>query len=213
MTNVDTCTASEAVDRALRALNQGQYLLGCGDYLGEGRGMFTSREDLYPSGTRFFGETGGDCCAFAVSYTWKVKRHRPGFNASTPANHRTVVDYLNVDSVWEDAAYGAQEFGVALPTGEAPRPGDLAITRSIRRGQVKHAPTFSEMGHVRIFTKGPVAWDPSHPRYVSCEMAELHGPNGCRGPIRCSGQSLDSWNAKWPTPEFCVVVVRPHERV
>lgn len=200
MLDVDTCTAGEAVDRAMRLLHRCEYQLGAGDYLG------LSVEVEQPVVQAF------DCCGFAVSYCWKVKRHRPGFNRASGA-HATIVDDLNVDSVWEDAFYGAQEFGVALARHEPPRPGDLLITRSIRRGQVKHAPDFCRMGHVRICTKAPLAWDASHPKYVSLEMAEIDGPNGNRGPILCSGQPLDNWNRDWPTPEFCVVVVRPHERV
>lgn len=199
----DPCTALEAVDRAMRMFQQCEYQLGAGDY--------DRRTDATPQ--RAF-----DCCGFAISYAWKIRRHRPGYNRHTRASEllphgATVVDDVNVDSFYEDAAYGVQELGVALLQHEAPRPGDLAITRSIRKGDVLHAPAFSEMGHVRMFTKGPVAWDPNHPSYASCTLVQIHGPNGTVGPVVSSGLELDHWNANWPTPRFCVVVVRPHERI
>lgn len=191
----EPCTALEAVQRGMLLLHRAEYELGAGDFFADERPQ-----------AKF------DCCGFAISYCWKLPRHYPGYNRAS-GSRATCVDDIDVDSFYEDAAYGRREFGTVLLTGEAPRPGDLAITRSIRKGQVKHAPDFSEMGHVRQFVKGPTAWDPNHPSYVSCTLIQIHGPNGSPGPVITSGQELDNWNAKWPTPDFCVVVVRPHERV
>lgn len=213
----ETVTAGEACDRALRVLGLGMYLLGCGDYApyidtraaSPTRGKlvdlpWTARPDLYASGDK-----GSDCWGL-IAYAWKTPRSRPGFNVGKWAS---VENAMNCDSVLEDGRH-KQEFGRTLLDYEPPRPGDLIITPTIRlyrAGEVH--PWFYEMGHVRICTKAPLAWDINRPAFVSCEIIELHGPNRAHGPIRTSGQHVDLHNRDWPKPEHRAHVVRPHERV
>lgn len=191
----ESCTALEAVQRMMSLLHRCTYEDGAGDFFADG----TVSEKF-------------DCCGAAISYAWKLKRHRPDFNRAS-GSRATIVDDINVDSFFEDAMYGRRELGTVLLAGEAPRPGDLFITRTIRKGQVKHAPDFTEEGHVRMCMRGPLTWDANHPIYASCSLLQVHGPTGAIGAVITSGQELDNWNAKWPTPDFCVVIVRPHERV
>ncbi len=64
------CSATEAVWRALSLVdNGGMYVLGTGDYLGENLPPWTSRGPLI----------GSDCAGFAMSWCYKLPRHRKGY--------------------------------------------------------------------------------------------------------------------------------------
>ena len=96
-----TVTRQEAVERAASLVDQGEYILGTGNYRpsqdADGNAVdlpFTQRESAGPAGC--------DCAGFAVCWCYKVVRHQPGFNAGAWA---TVSDDINVDSVIEDARH------------------------------------------------------------------------------------------------------------
>ena len=96
--------------------NGGQYLLGSGDY-----------DPMHPGvpWTTRNGEIGSDCAGAAISFAYRLRRHRPGFNHQPNA---TVADDLNVDSIVEDAD---PRRGGHLELGELvtiPAPGILLIT-------------------------------------------------------------------------------------
>ena len=97
-----TVSRQEAVERAASLVDQGEYILGTGNYRpsqdADGNAVdlpFTQREGAGPSGC--------DCAGFAVCWCYKIVRHQPGFNAGAWA---TVSDDINVDSVIEDARHG-----------------------------------------------------------------------------------------------------------
>jgi hypothetical protein len=225
------CTAVEAVERAMRVVGQGQYLLGCGDYApyrntragtaDSGKYIdlpWTSRAELYAGGAR-----GSDCWGL-IAYAWKTPRHRPGFNTGAWAS---VSDDMNCDSVLEDAQH-KQEWSQVVDT---PQLGDLVITPTIRlyrnpvTGKLADAPAargaslaFYEMGHVRIVvsdaTHAGTAWDPHNPCFALLDFAECRGPNFHEpGVVVNDGRRVDAHNANWPKPQHRAWIVRPHARV
>ena len=69
------CGAEEAVARAKSVAGKGgEYFLGSGDY--KPKGDRDVPWTLLPSGRE-----GSDCAGFAISWCYRLTRHRPGYNA------------------------------------------------------------------------------------------------------------------------------------
>src|SRR5215831_17450620 len=99
--------------------NGGQYELGTGGYR-------PGAADDKPWTTAGSGAVGSDCAGFAISWCYKLPRHRAGFNAGAWAS---VADDLNCNSAIEDADHKMELFVRA--TG-AVQPGDLIAYPTIR---------------------------------------------------------------------------------
>src|ERR1700678_4053031 len=112
-----TTTMAEALQRAQSLVNQGEYILGTGDYRPRQDANGNSL-DLPYTQHNGSGPSGADCAGFAVCWCYKVVRHQPGFNHGSWA---TISDDINVDSVIEDAHHtqemGTVRAGVNLDTG------------------------------------------------------------------------------------------------
>lgn len=192
------CSAAEAVARMLQleADRGGQYLLGTGGY--DPRNPLTP---WTPHATPAGIELGGDCAGVAISFAYRLCRHRPGFNRQM---HATVEDDLNCDSVLEDAdpeRGGRQELGEVVTV---PQPGDLLITPSIRIP----SKNFRGIGHVRLILDAS-RWNPAAPRWADVVYLECHGPNGHKpGVTRAPGGSVDIHDANWPKLEHRAALVR-----
>jgi len=118
-TNPYPCSAVEAVQRANSLVDKGgQYVYGTGDYVGDDKPPWTTRGGL----------TGADCAGFAISWCYKLRRHRPGYNRGSWA---TVSDDINCNSILEDAAH-AQELFTFVADDDRPRPGDLIAYPTVR---------------------------------------------------------------------------------
>ena len=160
------CSPEEAVQRmlALEASRRGCYAWGAGHYDPE-------RPELL--GQTTVGDlTGWDCAGAAISYAYRLTRHRPGYNRQAWA---TIEDDINVDSVLEDAdpvRGGRGELGEVVTT---PAAGILLLTPTIRIPE-KH---FVEPGHVRLIIDTS-KWDPARPRWADVVYLECRGPNGRR---------------------------------
>jgi hypothetical protein len=173
------CSASEAVIRALSLVgNGGQYILGTGDYLGEGKPPWTYRDKML----------GSDCAGFAICWAYKLKRHRPGFNRG---KWSTVSDDINCNSALEDAQHKQELFVLA----DRPEPGVLLVY-----------PTFTVsgkrfIGHVGIVTglSRVAEWDPLRPQYELLDVAQCRGPNE-RKPavVKTDGSLWSHHDAVWP---------------
>ncbi|HEY1814921.1 MAG TPA: hypothetical protein VGG74_21385 [Kofleriaceae bacterium] len=147
------------------------------------------------------GLLGWDCAGAAISYAFMLNRHRPGFNAQP---HATITDDLNVDSVIEDADPAR---GGRLELGELvtiPAPGVLILTPTVRIP----AKNFVDPGHVRMVLDA-TKWNPAAPRYADLVYLECRGPSGrSPGVVRNTGESVDQWDAVWPTHKAAMVRVR-----
>lgn len=193
------CSAEEAVQRmlALEASRKGEYVWGAGHYDPE-------RPELLGQ-TTVGGRTGWDCAGAAISYAYRLARHRPGFNRQAWA---TVEDDINVDSVLEDAdpeRGGRGELGELVTT---PAPGILLLTPTIRIPE-EH---FDEPGHVRLIIDAS-KWDPSRPRWADVIYLECRGPNGrSPGVVRDTGESVDRHDELWPKPQHRAALVRIRAR-
>ena len=171
------CTSTTAVERALSLVGKGgQYVLGTGDYLGDGP-PWTSRGGLQ----------GSDCAGFAMCWAYKLPRHRPGYNKGPWAS---VADDINCNSGLEDAAHARDLFEFT----DTPRLGDLLCY-----------PTFTVsgkrfIGHVGIVVGVRAAeWDPERPQYELLDIAQCKGPNG-RKPavVKTDGSLWAHHDTVWP---------------
>ena len=196
MTAPRPCSSSEAVARALSIVGKGgQYVLGTGDY------RPTAQHDE-PWTTRD-GMTGSDCAGFAISWAYKLVRHRPGFNRGAWA---TVADDLNCNSAIEDAQHNQELFEIV----STPAPGVLlAYPTFTLKGHDGQPLRF--IGHVGIVTsvRRCTEWDHDHPRYDLLDVAQCCGPNGRRPAVIATDGSL--WrhhDEAWPKPEHRTWMLR-----
>lgn len=187
------CTAAEAVERALSLVGKGgQYVLGTGDYLGD-----------TPPWTTRAGLTGSDCAGFAMSWCYKLPRHRKGFNVGSWAS---VSDDINCNSGIEDAQHARELFD--LVTG-APQLGDLLTYPTF--SVIADGQPYKFIGHVGIVVgvSRAVEWDPATPQYELLDIAQCKGPNG-RAPavVQTDGSVWAHHDAVWPKPAHRVRVLR-----
>jgi len=195
--NPRPCSPAEAVQRALSLVNNGgEYQLGTGDYQPVMRG---GRMIDLPWTQR--GEAVGcDCAGFAISWCYKLRRHRPGFNHGDWAS---VEDDLNSNSAIEDAEHRRELFAIA----DRPMPGDLLAYPTI------HLPGHPQpfIGHVGIVVavNRCAEWDPAMPQYHLLDVAQVCGPNGRRPAcVRTDGSVWDRHTANWPKMEHRTKVLR-----
>jgi hypothetical protein len=191
------CSSAEAVNRMLSIEgNGGCYLLGGGDY-----------SPLHPGVPWTFhdGKWGSDCCGAAVSFAYRLRRHRSGFNQTPQAS---ISDDINVDSICEDAdprRGGRLELGELV---DIPEPGILLITPTIRLPEKN----FSMMGHVRMIIDA-TKWDPSAPKWADVIYLECHGPQlHAPGVTRNTGESVDLHDLAWPKWQHRAAMVRIRAR-
>ena len=192
--NPRPCTAAEAVSRAksLVIRGGGQYILGTGDWCP------TSHSDL--PWTERAGQIGSDCAGFAISWCYKLPRHRPGFNIGPWAS---VADDLNCNSAIEDADHQRDLFQRVY----TPEVGDLLMYPTFHLASLQ-APF---IGHVVIVTGvGRAAeWDSQKPEYGLLDVAECHGPNGhTPGVVANTGAGFQRHAATWPKPEHTTRLLR-----
>jgi hypothetical protein len=180
------CSQAEAVQRMLEleASGKGCYSWGAGHYdpaHPEQLGMTTAN-----------GLLGWDCAGAAISYAFRLTRHRVPFNRQS---HATIEDDINVDSIIEDAdpaRGGRGELGELVTT---PAPGILLLTPTIKIPEKN----FIEPGHVRLIIDAS-RWNPSAPRWADVVYLECRGPNGRKpGVVRNTGESVDEHDRLWPT--------------
>jgi hypothetical protein len=193
------CTPGEAVARALSLVGRsGQYELGTGDYRPAASG---TRDDL-PWTETAGAARGSDCAGFALSWCYRIPRHRPGLNVGPWS---TCADDLDCNSAIEDADH-AQDLFVRA-TG-AVRPGDLLAYPTIR---LPDYPGRHWIGHVAIVTGivRAAAFDLARPDYSLLDVAQCCGPNG-RAPavIASDGAIWNHHDHLWPLPQHRTVVLR-----
>jgi hypothetical protein len=192
-------TLQAAIERAQSMVDQGQYILGTGDYRprqdSDGNLIdlpFTQHEDTGP--------LGADCAGFAVCWCYKVLRHQPGFNTGSWA---TVSDDINVDSVIEDARH-KQELGKVITS---PVPGAWLLYPTIR--SPRNPLPF--IGHISIIESVPAEFDEDAPDYRSLTVIQCCGPDGhTPGIIRSDGTYWWHHDQLWPKPEHRSVMVLPN---
>ena len=194
-------SAPEAVKRALSMVgNGGQYELGTGDYRPRVVGGMLIDRPWTDSGA----QSGSDCAGFAISWCYKLQRHRPGYNTGAWA---TVSDDLNCNSVIEDAQHGCELFSLTIGM---PQPGDLLTYPTIRiPGADGNILTF--IGHVGMVVSNNRAttWDAQRPRYDLLDVAQCRGPNGRAPGVLLTDGSIWSHHAEqWPKPAHTVQVLR-----
>ncbi len=188
------CSAIEAVNRALSiAGHGGQYELGTGDY-----SPINGVDLPWTSNGK---ATGSDCAGFAISWCYKLKRHRPGYNQGSWAS---VSDDLNVNSALEDAQHTQDLFTLVT---DKPTAGDLLCY-----------PTFDShglhfIGHVGLVINAGLVfgetWDPVKPRYDLLYVAQCHGPNGhAPGVTKTDGSIWSHHDSIWPLPQHRTHVIR-----
>lgn len=203
MTEPRPVSAIEAVARALSLVNKpGAYQLGTGDYrptvIGGHRidRPWTERASDHAIGC--------DCAGFAISWCYKLQRHRPGFNKGA-TTFGDVEDDLNVNSVLSDATSSAPDL-FAIVRG-APRPGDLLCYPTFKLAGVP----LPFIGHVGVVTgtARAVDWDPAALRYDLLDVAQCAGPDG-RSPavIATDGSHWRQRAHDWPKPEHTVYLLR-----
>jgi len=196
--NERPCSATEAVLRArlLLAAKTGQYVLGTGDYrpwTDEAGNVtdwpWTSRGTM----------TGSDCAGFAISWCYKLRRHRPGFNKGHWA---TVADDLNCNSAIEDGRHNRELFEEVL----TPFPGALLLYPTIYL-----AGRSPFIGHVGIVSGVDrcLEWDVDAPDFTLLDVIHCCGPNG-RKPavVKSDGAIWQHHSHLWPKPEHKSVLLR-----
>lgn len=189
------CSPEGAVQRMLEleASRKGAYSWGAGHFDPDHPGLLGM--------TVADGIQGWDCAGAAISHAFMLTRHRPGFNERPRAS---VSGDLNVDSVIEDATPdlgGVQELGELVT---APEPGVLLLTPTIRTP----SKGFVEPGHVRMIIDAS-KWIAAAPRWADVVYLECRGPNGrAPGVVRNTGESVDQWDATWPTHKAVMVRIR-----
>jgi len=184
------CNAAEAITRARSLVGRGgQYVLGTGDYRPsreQGRYVdlpWTTRDGL----------TGSDCAGFAISWCYKLPRHRLGFNAGAWAS---VSDDLNCNSIDEDADH-EQDLGERLVRPEL---GALLLYPTFRLAGYPRP----FIGHVAIVVRisRALEWDVTQPDYSLLDVAQCCGPDE-RKPavIATSGRHWNDHDQRWPKAE------------
>jgi len=192
-------SAAEAVARARQLLgspgNQANgYLLGGGDY----RPMMVSGRLVDVPWTNNGVASGCDCSGFAMSWCYKLPRHRAGFNRGAWA---TVADDVNPNSGIEDSVHGQDLFRRVV----APEPGDLVCYPTFRL----HGYPQPWIGHVAIVVGVDRAssWDIAAPQWHLLDVIQVRGPNGRRpAAIATDGSVFDQHDATWPHPMHLVGV-------
>lgn len=183
------CLAATAVERTLSLVGKGgQYVLGTGDYLGDGKPPWTTRAGL----------SGSDCAGFAMCWAYKLPRHRPGYNHGAWSS---VSDDINCNSGIEDAEHARDLFELT----DTPRLGDLLTY-----------PTFTVsgkrfIGHVGIVVgvSRVLEWDPAIPQYELLDIAQCKGPNG-RAPavVATDGSVWAHHDTLWPKLQHRTRILR-----
>jgi hypothetical protein len=158
------------------------YILGTGDYHGGGDVPWTMRD----------GVLGSDCAGFAISWCYKLPRHRPSYNVGAWAS---VSDDLNCNSAIEDSEHARELF---MPATGDPRPGDLIAYPTI------HLAGHTFIGHVCIVVGVDRAgfFTIEAPDFSLLDVVHCHGPNG-RAPActRADGSIWNQHSTVWPKPE------------
>jgi hypothetical protein len=174
----------------------GVYELGTGDY----RPRVIDGRLIDVPWTENGGPLGSDCAGFAISWCYKLRRHRPGFNVGAWSS---VSDDLNCNSAIEDADHEGDLFERVT----TPAPGVLLVYPTIRL--VGHPNPW--IGHVAIVTSVVRCreWDNERPDYSLLDVAQCCGPNG-RGPavIASDGSIWNHHDHTWPKPEHRTVMLR-----
>ena len=174
------------------------YVLGTGDWKPVG----PNTPDV-PWTTRD-GMLGSDCAGFAISWCYKLPRHRPGYNHGTWAS---VSDDINCNSAIEDARHGRELFEVA---SGPPQLGDL-LTYPTFTLLAPDGTSHKFIGHVGIVTGvgRALEWDAEHPQYELLDIAQCRGPNGRKPAVVATDGSV--WahhDTVWPKPQHRTVVLR-----
>lgn len=150
------CSVAEAVERALRFVGKGTYVLGAGAWTpGElADNPWTTKEGIADA---------CDCWGY-ISWALKLPRHVPGFNRGSWAS---VSDDANCDSCIEDSEHQQQMF---MPAPR-PEPGDLLVFPSVRDPETKRR---IRIGHVGIVVDVSrcLEWDPKTPAYDRLEVVQ-----------------------------------------
>lgn len=204
-----TCSAGLAVDRARSVVDKGgQYILGTGDYRQREK---DDQVDLpwtpyWDPKSKWYGKEGSDCAGFALCWTWKLKRHRPGFNKGAWA---TVVDYINCNSALEDGLH-KQELFTTLPEGACVQPGDVLAYPTIF--VMKDGKRKKFVGHCAVVELVPIGF--KYGDWSALTIIQAHGPNGrAPGVVRTDGSVFERHTSLWGKLEHRTRVVRPHERL
>lgn len=171
------------------------YYLGTGDYRpgAAADAPWTAAPD---------GTLASDCAGFAISWCFKLPRHRPGYNRGAWAS---VSDDLNTNSALEDAKHAGDLFEL-VDDGAALAPGDLLMYPTIRvTGDDGKLHTF--IGHVQLVIDPRGAVGGGH--FTTCVVAHCHGPNlRSPGVTISDGSVMDVHNQTWPKPEHRAYAVR-----
>lgn len=189
------CSPAEAVQRALSLVgNGGMYILGTGDYLGETMPPWTTRA----------GASGSDCAGFAMSWCYKLPRHRKGYNVGSWAS---VSDDLNCNSGIEDAMHQRDLFELVIG---APQPGDL-VTYPTFTLLAPDGTSRKFIGHVGIVVgvSRALEWDWTTPQYELLDIAQCKGPNGRKPAVVATDGSV--WahhDTVWPKPQHRTRLLR-----
>ncbi len=202
MTEPRPCSPAEAVQRALSIIGKGgQYVLGTGDY----RPRYAAGRLIDVPWTDRAGEVGSDCAGFAISWCYKLQRHRVGYNRGPWSS---VCDDINCNSALEDAQHARDLFClVEQQDDNRPRVGDLLMYPTFHLAG--HPQPL--IGHVCIVTSVShvVTWDPAKPRWDLLEVAQCHGPNGFTpGVVATDGSIWSHHDAMWPKPEHRSHLIR-----
>ena len=192
-----TTTMQAAIERAQSMVNQGEYILGTGNYrpYQDANGNIVDLPYTQRGGA---GPLGSDCAGFAICWCYKIVRHQPGFNNGSWA---TVSDDINVDSVIEDANH-KQELGIVTT---APVAGAWLLYPTI------HDPRLQTplIGHVAIIESVPDDFD-ADSDYRKLTVIQCCGPNGHKPAIiRSDGTTWWHHDQLWPKPQHRSVIVLP----
>lgn len=202
-------SADEAVTRAKSIVGKGgQYVLGTGDYRPR---VIAAKLIDQPWSTRSDGLIGSDCAGFVV-WCYKLRRHRPGYNAGGKFG---VEDDLNCNSMLGDAM-GRQELFETV-TGD-PRPGDVIAYPSFylydvdgNRLRREDGSLLHWIGHTSIVigTGRVTNWDPVLPPWHLLDVAQCKGPEGRKpGVIATDGSIWSHHDHMWPKPQHRSYLLR-----
>jgi hypothetical protein len=215
-------SAAEAVQRARRFINRGgQYVLGTGDF--HPHAIAGHWVDV--PWTERDGQLGSDCAGFAISFAYKLRRHRPGYaKGMVPMDFRDQADIdddINVNSCIEDALTTMDLFKiVGIEDSESEntvKPGDLLCYPSLRL-TLNDGTRFRNIGHVGIVIETirvGAAWNWMHPPYHLLDVAQCKGPGPHDGQpgrspavIQTDGSLWEHHDVVWPKPAHRTVVLR-----
>jgi hypothetical protein len=198
---------ADALKRMLSLVgDQHCYVLGTGDY----RPGFipdvpwtTRAED---------GRVGSDCAGAAMSWAFKIPRHRPGLNHGSWA---TVSDDLNTNSGIEDAEHEQDLFRLVDPATEQLLPGDLLAYPTIQlrdqSGDWMRWPNGSIrqwIGHVQMIVAVPPGWTTAQ-GWSPLKVVDCHGGDGRSPAITLlTAYAMDNHDHTWPLPEHRTRVLR-----